>query len=103
MSDDPVLRDELESAIAARRELPADMEPALIDAFVARIETRISQRDAASERALEQKRNHQKEMVLGSMALAIPLFIVAAIFTGLAGVITVCVALVVIAVVTGRT
>jgi hypothetical protein len=29
MSDDPVLREELESVIAARRELPAEMEPAL--------------------------------------------------------------------------
>jgi hypothetical protein len=102
MTDDPALREELESAIAARRELPADMEPALIDAFVARIEHRLAERDTASQWALEQKRNHQKEMVLGSMAISIPLFVVAAIFTGLAGVITVCVALVVIAVVTGR-
>jgi|SRR4051794_4530925 hypothetical protein len=103
MTDEPALREELESAIAARRELPADMEPALIEAFVARIEHRLADRDTASQRALERKRNHQKEMVLGSMAISIPLFVVAAIFTGLAGVITVCVALVVIAVVTGRT
>lgn len=41
-------------------------------------------------------------MVLGSMALSIPLFIGAAIFTGLAGVIVVCAALAVIAVVTAR-
>jgi hypothetical protein len=102
MSDDPVLRDELESAIAARRELPDEMEPALVDAFVARIERRLADRDAASEWAVEQKRNHQKEMVLGSMAISIPLFIVAAIFTGLAGVITISVALVVIAIVSTR-
>jgi hypothetical protein len=102
MSDDPALRDELESAIAARRELPADMEPALVDAFVTRIEKRIAERDRRDEWALEQARNHQKEMVLGSMALSIPLFIVAAIFTGIQGVLAVCVALVVIAIVTGR-
>jgi len=41
-------------------------------------------------------------MVLASMALSIPLMAIAAIFTGLAGVITVCVALCVIAVVTSR-
>jgi hypothetical protein len=35
-------------------------------------------------------------MVLGAMGLAIPLIVVAAIFTGLAGIIVVCSALVVI-------
>jgi len=102
MSDDPVLRDELQSAIGARRELPAEMEPAVIDAFVERIERRLDERGAADQRALEQRRNHQKEMVLGSMAISIPLFALAAIFTGLAGVIAVCVALVAIAAVSSR-
>ena len=41
-------------------------------------------------------------MVLGSMAISIPLLAVAAAFTGLAGVIAVCVALAVIAIVTSR-
>ena len=102
MTDDPVLRDEVRSAVEARRELGAEMEPALIDAFVARIEQRMAERDDASERALQRKRDHQKEMVLGSMAISIPLFALAAVFTGLAGVITVCVALVAIAVATNR-
>jgi hypothetical protein len=78
------------------------MEPALVDAFVARIEQRLVERDHASEYALQRKREHQKEMVLRSMAISIPLVALAAIFTGLAGVITVCVALVAIAVVTSR-
>jgi hypothetical protein len=103
MSDDPVLKDELHSAIEARKELSPEMEPALIDAFVERIERRLAERGAADQRAVEQRRNHQKEMVLGSMAISIPLFALAAVFTGLAGVITVCVALVVIAVVSSRT
>jgi hypothetical protein len=51
---------------------------------------------------LRRKREHQKEMVLGSMALAIPLVVVAGVFTGLAGVIAVCAALAVIAIVTAR-
>lgn len=102
MTDDPVLRDEVRSAVEARRELGAEMEPALIDAFVARIEQRMAERDDASERALQRKRDHQKEMVLGSMAISIPLFALAAVFSGLAGVITVCVALVAIAVATNR-
>jgi len=41
-------------------------------------------------------------MVLGAMALSIPLFALAAIFTGLAGVIVVCGALAVIAIATAR-
>ena len=102
MTDDAVLRDELKSAIEARKELGEEMEPAIIDAFVERIERRLAQRAATGELALQRKREHQKEMVLGSMAISIPLFAVAAIFTGLAGVIVVCVALVVIAVVSSR-
>jgi hypothetical protein len=41
-------------------------------------------------------------MVLGSMAISIPLFAIAAVFTGLPGVVAVCVALAVIAIVTTR-
>jgi hypothetical protein len=100
MSDDVELKDELRLAIEGRRELGEEMEPAVIDAFVSRIERRLAERGDEGERALQRKRAHQKEMVLGSMAISIPLFAIAAIFTGLAGVITVCVALVVIAVVT---
>ncbi len=102
MSEDLVPRDELQAAISARKELDADMEPALIDAFVERIEQRIAARRRESEQSLRRKREHQKEMVLGAMALSIPLVIVAAIFTGLAGVIVVCGALAVIAIVTAR-
>jgi hypothetical protein len=41
-------------------------------------------------------------MVLGSMAVSIPLLAIAAIFTGLPGVVAVCVALAVIAVASTR-
>jgi len=78
------------------------MEPAVIDAFVERIERRLADRADESARALQRKRNHQKEMVLGSMGISVPLLAFAAIFTGLPGVIVVCVALVVIAVVSSR-
>jgi hypothetical protein len=102
MSDDVVLRDELPSAIEARKELGDDMEPAVIDAFVARIERRLAERAGQNEQALYRRREHEKEMVLGSMAISIPLFAIAAIFTGLPGVIAVCAALVVIAIVSAR-
>ena len=91
-------KQELRAAVAARAELGDELEPAVIDAFVARIERRL----ANGERALQRKREHQREMVLGAMGISIPLLAIAAIFTGLPGVIAVCVALAVIAVVTAR-
>ena len=97
-----VRRDELEAAVEARKELGADMEPQVIDAFVERIERRLGERSLESERSLKRKRDHQKEMTLGAMGIAVPLFIAAAIFAGLAGVIAVCALLAVIAIVSSR-
>jgi len=102
MTDDVVVREELRSAIAARSELGDEMEPAVIDAFVARIEQRLADGAGERERALKRKRDHQREMVLGSMGISVPLLAIAAIFTGIEGVIAVCVALAVIAIVTAR-
>jgi hypothetical protein len=97
-----VRTDELQAAVEARRELGAEMEPALIDSFVERIEKRIAERTEESERSLKRKRDHQKEMVLGAMGISIPLLGIAAVFAGLAGVIVVCAALAVVAVASSR-
>jgi hypothetical protein len=102
VSDHVADTEELRAAVQARSELGADMEPAVIDAFVERIERRIADRAPAGERALQLKREHQKEMVLGGMAISVPLLAIAAIFTGLPGVAAVCLALVVIAIVSSR-
>jgi len=102
MSEDIVPRDELHAAIEARKEVAEDMEPALIDAFVERIERRLEQRSDLSEQALKRKRDHQRDMVLGAMAISVPLFAMAAIFVGLAGILVVCGALAVIAIVSTR-
>jgi len=102
MSEELVPRDELRATIEARKELGEEAEPALIDAFVERIEKQLAQRPGESEQSLRRKREHQKEMVLGSMGIAVPLLLIAAIFTGLAGVIVVCGALAVIALATAR-
>jgi len=102
VSEEIVPRDEVRATLAARKELGEEMEPALVDAFVEQIEQRLAQTSRESEQALRRKREHQKEMVLGSMALSIPLLALAAIFTGLVGVIVVCSALVLIAVVSSR-
>ena len=97
-----VRRDEVQAAIEARHELGAEMEPAVIDAFVERIERRLAERTEESERSLKRKRDHQKEMVLGAMGISVPLLAIAAIFAGLAGVIVVSALLAVIAVVSSR-
>jgi hypothetical protein len=102
MSEGIVPRDELQAAIEARRELGADMEPAVIDAFVERIERRLSERAVESELSLKKKRDHQKEMVLGAMGISVPLFALAGIFTGLPGVLAVCAVLAVIALMSSR-
>ena len=102
MTEDVVPKEELSAAIAARKELGEEMEPAVIDAFVARIEGRLAQRAEEGERALKRKRDHQKEMVLGSMGISVPLLAIAAVFTGLPGVVAVCLALAVIAIVSSR-
>ena len=78
------------------------MEPAVIDAFVERIERRLGERTGDDERALKRKRDHQKEMVLGSMGISIPLFAIAAVFTGIQGVLAVCIVLAVIAIASSR-
>jgi hypothetical protein len=102
VSEEVVPREELRAAIEARKELGEEMEPALIESFVDRVESELAKRQRESEQSLRRKRKHQQEMVLGSMALSIPLLGLAAVFTGLAGVIVVCAALAVIAVVTAR-
>ena len=102
MSEDGVLKSELDAAVQARKELGEEMEPAVVDAFVERIERRLAERTGDDERALKRKRDHQKEMVLGAMGISIPLFAIAAVFPGLAGVIAVCVALAVIAIASAR-
>jgi hypothetical protein len=95
-------KEELQAAIEARKELGAELEPAVIDSFVERIERRLAERNTAGDEALKRKRAHQREMVLGAMGISVPLLAIAAIFTGLAGVIAVLAALAVIAIVSTR-
>ncbi len=50
--------------MAARGELGDEMEPAVIDAFVVRIERRLEERAHEREWALQAKRDHRKEPVI---------------------------------------
>jgi hypothetical protein len=102
VAEKAVQKEELQAAIEARRELGAELEPELIDGFVERIEKRLAARGGENEKALKRRRDHQKEMVLGAMAISIPLFAIAAIFAGLAGILAVCATLGVIAIVSAR-
>jgi hypothetical protein len=102
VGEEVVTREELRALMEARKELDAEMEPALIDAFVERIERRIADRAGQDDLALRRRREHHKEMTLGSMGIAVPLLAIAAIFTGLPGVIAVCAVLAVIAIVSSR-
>jgi hypothetical protein len=102
VSEDLVQRDELQAAIEARRELGAELEPHVVDAFVERIEQRLASRKHEGERALKRKRDHQKEMVLGALGISVPVFVVAAIFAGLPGMVVVGAVIAVIAIVSAR-
>ena len=105
MSGDVVRRDELESAVEARRELGPEYEDEVLNAFLQKVERRLGERGSSAQesaKALKQRRDHQREMILGAMGISVPLFIVAAIFVGLAGIIVVCATLAVIAVVVSR-
>ena len=102
MSEKAVPREELSAAIEARKELGADLEPQVIDSFLERIEHRLASRGTEGEQALKRKRDHQRELILGALGISVPLFALAAIFTGLAGVLAVCAMLAVIAITAAR-
>jgi hypothetical protein len=94
-------RDELEAAIAARREVGAELEPQVIDGFVERIEKRIDER--ARELAPKKSRTGlDTRLALGSMAFAIPLLGIAGGIAGLPGIALVCLAIVIVNVIAAR-
>lgn len=99
---DPETRRELEATVEARRELGAAHEQELIDGFLERLDRRLGERAHDNERALKQRRSHQKEMTLGAMAISIPLLAIAGGIAGLAGILAVCAALAIIAVMAAR-
>jgi hypothetical protein len=96
---DLVPRDELRHAVDTRRELGPDYEDAIADSFIAKVEQRMNARDSQ----LKRRRDHQKELVLGSMGIGVPLLVIAGVFGGIAGIALVCAMLAVIALVASRT
>ena len=91
-------REELQAALAARRELGREYEPALVDSFLERVEKQLERRSGG-----EGQREHRMvtPLILGSLGLAIPLLAIASA-AGLAGIALVCAAIVSVNVVAMR-
>ena len=90
-------RDDLQAALAARRELGEELEPHVIDSFVERIERRIDER-VNSRAPVRQERpaDHALALAIVSLCVSIPLIAIAGGTVGLAGVIAVCIAIVLV-------
>ena len=90
-------REELEAHVAARRELGPEYEPELMDSFLERIEQRVDERrHGKPARRDAQAHTTITPLVLGSLALSIPLIGVAGAQAGPFGVAMVCVAIVLV-------
>ena len=91
MGEQLVPRDEARAALEARRELGPDYEDELVERFAERVEARLRERVPAV------KTNDQSTaIVIVSLVAAIPLIAIAGGTVGLAGVIAVCAALVLV-------
>lgn len=96
--NNPELQNELQAAVAARRELGPGMEDEVLAAFLARVDQHIDQRLAQARPAARSKRKKGsgEGTIEGTMALSIPLIIVAGIFGGVWGIAVVVAGLVII-------
>ena len=92
-------RDELRHAVETRRELGPDYEDAVADSFITKVEQRMDARDSG----LKRRRDHQKELILGSMGIGVPLLVIGGVFGGIWGIALVCGMLAAIAFVASRT
>lgn len=89
-------REELRAALDARRELGSEYEPQIVDAFLERVERRLEERTTTSPARRASEHHAVTPIVLGSLALSIPLLGIAGGTAGLAGVVIVSVAIVLV-------
>lgn len=96
-------RSELEAVLETRRELGAELEPALVDSFAERIERVVEARVRAQyevelERAEAARhgRGSQLALAIVSVTMAIPLTAIAVSFAGLPGMLAVWVGIVLV-------
>ena len=93
------LRHEAEATLAARQEIGKELEPQLVDQFADRLEREIERRAQELARQRRPSPAHNAPMIplaLGSLALSIPLIAVAGGVADTAGVIAVCIAIVLV-------
>lgn len=84
-----VSREEAQAALEARRELGVEYEDHVVDALVEKIEERLAKRRPVTPASMA-------PIAVPSLALSIPLIAIAANYAGLAGVIAVCAAIVLV-------
>jgi hypothetical protein len=99
-SPDPRVREELEAALGARRELGEEFEPAVVDAFLARIEDEI---EARVDARLDERRGGGPEergpavaVALASIGMGIPITAIAGGTGGPAGILIVWIGIVLV-------
>ena len=104
MAQTQLPRDELSAAIEARRELGEELEPQVIDSFLAKIEKQIDARveQGVRERLPTRRSRGNPQVALGSLGLSIPLIAIAGGTVGLAGVIVVALAIVIVNVIASQ-
>jgi hypothetical protein len=88
-----VRKEDVASALGARRELGPDYEEAVVDAFVDKVERRLEER---MRKAPARREPPAAAVPLGSLGIAIPLLGVAGGTAGFAGVVAVCVAIILV-------
>ena len=89
-------REELEAHVAARRELGPEYEPDLVESFLERIEGKLDQPHRGKAARRDKEHHAITPLVLGSLALSIPLIAVAGAQAGAFGVALVCIAIVLV-------
>ena len=91
MPRDPISREDVSSLIEARRELGEEMEPAVIDAFLDRVEAaaeaRAAQRNPPREMYPGEGRGEQLALSIISLGTGIPITAIAAESGGAVGIV----------------
>ena len=85
MEEGKVDRDDLHAAIEARKELGPELEPQLVDSFVARIEQRLERGRPGGVARPDRSRDGSFVLAVLSLIFAIPLTAIAVTQAGLLG------------------
>jgi phosphoribosylcarboxyaminoimidazole (NCAIR) mutase len=86
MAQDPVTREEVAAMIAARGELGPEMEPAVIDSFLDRVEAAAEKRAVAKPTVGERASGVGAGLAIVSLGTGIPITAIAAEQGGVAGI-----------------